>query len=120
MRRSAALVSYNGKSFDVPVLETRYQFNRMAPPFEGLRARGHAARRATLLARRAGLAGPWPDSDSCRLTTLERVLFGVRRVGDVPGMDIPSRYFDFMRSGDAPPLCRCSSTIDWTCCRWPR
>ena len=104
VRRSAGLVSYNGKSFDVPVLETRYQFNRMAPPFEGLAHVDmlHVARRFW----RAAPASPysWPDSDSCRLTTLERVLFGVRRVGDVPGMDIPSRYFDFMRSGDARPL----------------
>jgi uncharacterized protein len=104
VRRSAGLVSFNGKSFDVPVLETRYQFNRMAPPFEGLAHVDmlHVARRFW----RAAPASPysWPESDSCRLTTLERVLFGVRRVGDVPGMDIPSRYFDFMRSGDARPL----------------
>ena len=33
---SAGLVSYNGKSFDVPVLETRYQFNRLTPPFGGV------------------------------------------------------------------------------------
>ena len=102
--RSAALVSYNGKSFDVPVLETRFQFNRMTAPFEGLAHVDmlHVARRFW----RSAPASPysWADSDSCRLITLERVLFGVRRVGDVPGMDIPSRYFDFMRSGDARPL----------------
>ena len=56
-RRSAGLVSYNGKSFDVPVLETRYHFNRLAPPFEGYAARGHAARGAALLAQRT--SGAW-------------------------------------------------------------
>src|SRR5262249_61521503 len=40
----------------------------------------------------------------CRLGTLERVLCGVTRVGDVPGMEIPARYFRFVRSGDARPL----------------
>jgi tetratricopeptide (TPR) repeat protein len=40
----------------------------------------------------------------CRLGTLERVLCDVTRVGDVPGLEIPSRYFRFLRSGDARPL----------------
>ena len=44
------------------------------------------------------------DDNGCRLATLERVLCGVTRVGDVPGMEIPSRYFRFLRSGDARPL----------------
>jgi uncharacterized protein YprB with RNaseH-like and TPR domain len=104
VRASASLVSYNGKSFDVPVLETRYQFNRLPPPFAGVPHVDmvHPARRFW-----RGLAaspGAWPETDSCRLSTLERTLFGVRRLGDVPGYEIPSRYFDFMRSGDASPL----------------
>jgi uncharacterized protein len=104
VRQSAGLVSYNGKSFDVPVLETRYQFNRLAPPFEGLAHVDmlHVARRFWRSAPTG--AGMWPDTDSCRLSALERTLFGVRRVGDVGGYDIPSRYFDFMRTGNAVPL----------------
>jgi uncharacterized protein YprB with RNaseH-like and TPR domain len=104
VRASAGLVSYNGKSFDVPVLETRYQFNRLAPPFEGLAHVDmlHTARRFWRGA--AASPGAWPDSDGCRLSTLERTLFGVRRIGDVPGFEIPSRYFGFIRSGDAEPL----------------
>ena len=104
VRASAGLVSYNGKSFDMPVLETRYQFNRLVPPFEGMAHVDmlHVARRFW----RAAPAGPgaWPDTDSCRLGALERILFGVRRVGDVGGFEIPSRYFDFMRTGNAVPL----------------
>ena len=104
VRTSSGLVSYNGKSFDVPMLETRFQFNRLAPPFNCL---GHVDMLHT--ARRFWRAAPaapgaWPESDSCRLSTLERVLFGVRRIGDVPGFEIPARYFDFMRSGNAAPL----------------
>jgi hypothetical protein len=43
-------------------------------------------------------------AEGCRLTTLEKLLFDVRRVGDVPGMEIPSRFFRFLRSGDPRPL----------------
>ena len=104
VRASASLVSYNGKSFDVPVLETRYQFNRLTPPFDGVPHVDmvHPARR--FWRGMAASPGAWPETDSCRLVTLERTLFGVRRLGDVPGYEIPSRYFDFMRSGDASPL----------------
>jgi uncharacterized protein YprB with RNaseH-like and TPR domain len=104
VRQSAGLVSYNGKSFDVPVLETRYQFNRLTPPFDGMAHVDmlHVARRFWRSVP-AG-AGAWPDTDSCRLSALERILFGVRRVGDVGGYEIPSRYFDFMRTGNAEPL----------------
>lgn len=104
VRGSAALVSYNGKSFDVPVLETRYQFNRLSPPFDGVSHVDmvHPARRFW---RGVGASpGAWPETDSCRLSVLERTLFGVRRIGDVPGHEIPGRYFAFMRSGDASPL----------------
>ena len=104
VRASAALVSYNGKSFDLPVLETRYQFNRLAPPFDGVSHVDmlHPARRFW---RGAGASpGAWPETDSCRLSVLERTLFGVRRIGDVPGHEIPGRYFAFMRSGDVLPL----------------
>jgi uncharacterized protein YprB with RNaseH-like and TPR domain len=104
VRRSAGLVSYNGKSFDVPVLETRYLFNRLAPPFEGFSHVDmlHVARRFWRSAPTA--PGAWPETDSCRLSALERVLFGVRRVGDVQGFEIPNRYFDFVRNGNAERL----------------
>jgi hypothetical protein len=40
----------------------------------------------------------------CSLVALERQLLGARRVGDVPGLEIPARYFQYVRSGDAAPL----------------
>ncbi|HEY8535729.1 MAG TPA: ribonuclease H-like domain-containing protein, partial [Vicinamibacterales bacterium] len=103
VRDTAGLVSYNGKTFDVPVLETRFLYNRLRPPFDGI---GHVdmLHPARRFWRGAAPAGAWPEGDSCRLSVLERVLFGVRRLGDVPGFEIPSRYFDFMRSGNAAPL----------------
>lgn len=103
VRETAGLVSYNGKTFDVPVLETRFQFNRLTPPFDGV---GHVdmLHTARRFWRGSAAPGAWPESDSCRLTVLERTLLGVRRIGDVPGFEIPARYFEFMRSGDAAPL----------------
>ena len=92
---AALIVTYNGKTFDVPVMETRWMFHRMemplneVPHFDML----HPARRL------------WRhDEQGCRLSTLERTLFDVRRVGDVPGLEIPSRFFGFVRSGDPRPL----------------
>jgi uncharacterized protein len=93
------VVTYNGKTFDVPVMETRWLFHRLdmpqiggdsgVPHFDML----HPARRL------------WKhDENGCRLSTLERTLFDVVRVGDVPGMEIPARFFGFVRSGDPRPL----------------
>jgi uncharacterized protein YprB with RNaseH-like and TPR domain len=94
------LVTYNGKTFDVPVMETRWLFHRIPPPLDAIRHFDmlHPARRLWK-SREAGL-----DNGGCRLGTLEHVLCGVTRVGDVPGMEIPARYFRFLRSGDARPL----------------
>jgi hypothetical protein len=89
------IVTYNGKTFDVPVMETRWLFHRMEPSLDGVAHFDmlHPARRL------------WRhDEQGCRLSTLERTLFDVRRVGDVPGLEIPSRFFHFVRSGDPCPL----------------
>lgn len=102
--RAQTLVSFNGRSFDVPVIETRYLLHRLPCPLGDL---PHcdilpAARR--LWRDRPAIAGPPLDEESCRLSVLERHLGGCHRVGDVPGADIPSRYFRFLRDGDARPL----------------
>lgn len=95
------IVTYNGKTFDVPVMETRWSFHRMDLPLEGVPHFDmlHPARRLW----KNRLADGYEDA-GCRLSTLERILFDVQRVGDVPGVDIPSRFFGFVRSGDARPL----------------
>jgi uncharacterized protein YprB with RNaseH-like and TPR domain len=99
---TSLLVTYNGKTFDVPVMETRWLFHRMEMPLDQVRHFDmlHPARR--LWRNRTEIDGL--DGGGCRLTHLERALFAVDRVGDVPGMEIPARYFRFLRSGDAFPL----------------
>jgi hypothetical protein len=44
------------------------------------------------------------SSASCSLAALERRILGASRTGDVPGFEIPSRYFQYVRTGDARPL----------------
>ena len=102
LARAEALVSFNGRSFDAPLLETRYLYHRLdwtvarLPHIDVL----HPARRfwgAT--SREAG-----HDGGNCSLVALEQQVLGMRRPGDVPGFEIPARYFQFVRSGDARPL----------------
>ena len=94
------IVTYNGKTFDVPVMETRWAFHRMPAPLDEVPHFDmlHPARR--LWRSRSALA----DAGGCRLTTLERMLLNLRRVGDVDGFEIPGRFFQFLRTGDARPL----------------
>ncbi len=98
------LVTFNGRSFDLPLIETRYLFHRLTFPMGELPHLDmlHPARR--LWKQRPTIAGPALDDDSCRLSVLERHLAGYHRIGDVPGFEIPSRYFRFVRAGDVHPL----------------
>jgi uncharacterized protein YprB with RNaseH-like and TPR domain len=93
--RCDTLVTYNGKSFDVPLLTTRYALNRLPPT--GLELPHldllHPARR--LFGRRLA---------SCRLQEIERQLLGLSRNGDVPSGLIPSLYFGYVRRRDPSGL----------------
>jgi len=95
--RFGGLVTFNGRTFDVPLIDTRYLFHRLPSPFGELPHFDmlHPARR--LWRRRH-------DEASCALGSLEEAILGVHRVGDVPGMEIPARYFHYLRTGDLEPL----------------
>jgi hypothetical protein len=88
---ASLLVTFNGRSFDVPVMEMRWAFHRLDAPTE-------AMPHFDMLppARRLWGGG---ETD-CSLGSLERQLFGVQRYRDVPGFEIPTRYFRFLRTGD--------------------
>lgn len=100
-----ALCTYNGRTFDAPLVETRFMYHRLPCPLDGMPHLDmlHAARR---LWRQRPLASgtPDPDDSSCSLSILETHIAGLHRVGDVPGYEIPSRFFNFVRSGDPRPL----------------
>ncbi len=90
---AAVIVTFNGRTFDVPVMEMRGELHRIP---QDVCALPHldmlpAARRLW----RIGDAG----ERSCRLTHLEESVLGFGRVGDVPGFEIPGRYFSFVRGG---------------------
>jgi uncharacterized protein len=100
-----ALCTYNGRTFDVPLIETRFMFHRVPCPLEGVPHLDmlHAARRLWRQ-RPLTMGTPDPDDSSCSLAVLEKHIAGLHRVGDVPGYEIPSRFFKFVRNGDARPL----------------
>ena len=115
------LVTYNGKTFDLPVLETRFIFNRQRTPL-GDRAHLdmlHPARRLWRGARPL-VNGPGAQRESCTLSALEHALLGVQRTGDVPGFEIPTRYLHFYGRGTRLRSSPCSSTTGSISCRWPR
>jgi uncharacterized protein YprB with RNaseH-like and TPR domain len=85
----ACLVSYNGRTFDWPLLVTRYRLHGRAAPALA----GHLD--LLPLARviwRHRLA-------DARLASVEAAVCGVRRSHDLPGGLVPTRYLDYLRSG---------------------
>jgi hypothetical protein len=93
---AAAVVSYNGGSFDLPLVRTRFAMHGLPDPLAG-------ARHLDLLplARRL-----WRERlPDCTLGTIEREILGAQRsTRDVPGAEVPRRYLGFLRSRDARPL----------------
>jgi hypothetical protein len=91
-----ALVTYNGKAFDAPLLVTRYSLHSIPIPFKD-----YSHIDLLPLARRL-----WRDRLPSRSLKYieENVLGAPRTVEEVPGYEIPYLYFDYLRSGDATPL----------------
>ena len=102
MKKRPVLVTFNGKSFDWPLLETRYRMTRAVPPFSPKLHLDllHPARQLWRL--RLG---------SVRLKDLERHVLGGdgraldwSRHDDIDSSLIPQMYFDYLRGGPAEPL----------------
>jgi len=105
---AGTVVTYNGKSFDVPLIETRFALHRLTSPFGEMPHIDmlHPARR---MWRHVQKDVPYNDQQqdapsSCRLSTLEQQLCGYVRDGDVAGFEIPARYFRYVHAGDPRPL----------------
>ncbi len=83
--------TFNGKTFDLPLLRNRFIMNRIRtncldkPHIDLL----HIARRVWKLRLRR-----------CNLTNLEEALLGVSRVDDLPGAQVPERFFSYLKTGD--------------------
>ncbi len=84
-----AVVTFNGRAFDLPLIESRFVL----------------ARRRTRLSQLPHLDLLYPSRqiwrerfESCSLKSLEYNLLGVERHGDIPGAEIPHVYFEYLRS----------------------
>jgi uncharacterized protein YprB with RNaseH-like and TPR domain len=89
----SVLVSFNGKSFDWPMVQDRTTLHRLdrSATVDLLHCDllHHARRR-------------WKGRlRDCKLQTLEQFVCGRRRRGDIPGRDVPRAYHQYVRSGDA-------------------
>lgn len=82
-----ALVTYNGRCFDWPLLVARYRLHRRDPP-------AHANHHDLLPVARQLWRARLGDA---RLATIERGVCGVERGDDLPGALIPERYFGYLR-----------------------
>jgi len=97
LRPDTVLVSYNGKSYDSPLLKTRFRLLQRACPLEGL------AHIDLLHPVRRRWRGAW---ENCRLATAERQLLQVVREDDLPGSEAPAAWLGYLRGGSAQPLHR--------------
>jgi hypothetical protein len=87
------LVSYNGKSFDHPLLRTRFLIKRLKLPLISEIDLLHTSRRL------------WKKRlPSCRLGIIENRILDINRVDDIPGVEVPDIYFNFLKTNRPEPL----------------
>ena len=91
MRGKTHAVTFNGKSFDCPLLESRFTLMRMRGDWRELKQIDllHPARRIWKL-----------RLEKCSLSMLEQSVLGVSRDIDIPGSEVPQKYFDYLKSHD--------------------
>ena len=91
---STTLVTYNGRSFDMPLIETRFRLHHRRPgPYQS---------HLDLLPQARAV---WKHRlPSCALGAIEAEVLGITRDLDVPGWLIPGIYFDYLRSRAAHTL----------------
>jgi uncharacterized protein YprB with RNaseH-like and TPR domain len=94
-RQAESVVTYNGKSFDIPLLQTRFITSRIRINLEDVPHLDmlHVARRLW----RARLK-------DCSLSNVEREVLELTRHGDIPSHLIPQIYFNYLRTRDARRL----------------
>jgi uncharacterized protein YprB with RNaseH-like and TPR domain len=86
-----SVVTYNGKAFDMPLLETRFILYRRPFPLSDLP-------HLDLLFSARSL---WKHKhESCRLSHLAQQIVEAERAEDIPSAEIPVRYFEFLRTGN--------------------
>ncbi|MDY0022105.1 MAG: ribonuclease H-like domain-containing protein [Arenimonas caeni] len=94
---ATVLVSYNGRSYDAPLLKARYRLARLPCPVSPL------AHLDLLHPARRRWRGRW---ENCRLATIEHRVLGVVREDDLPGSEAPRAWRDYLAGGPATDLRR--------------
>lgn len=89
LKDAGVLVTYNGKSYDWPLIRARCVMNRLPEP--------QLDRHLDLLHVFRRLYGK--ELEDVRLTTIERERLGFSRVDDLPGSEVPEVYFKYLRTG---------------------
>ncbi len=95
LARFRVMVTYNGRSYDQPLLETRYTMSRARHPFAKMEHLDllYGSRRLFKL-----------RLENCRLVNLEAEILGFDRGPDIPGEMIPYTYFEYLRTKRAHRL----------------
>ena len=90
-KEASALVSFNGRTFDIPLLRSRLVMCRMDDPLGDMAHLDliYPARRVWKLRLK-----------DCSLGHIEQSELNIRRDHDLPGADVPARYFEYLKSGD--------------------
>lgn len=91
MREFEICCSFNGKTFDLPLLKTRLTMCRMSDRWKEFEQIDLLAPSRRTWKLRIG---------SCRLCRIEELILGQGREGDLPGKEVPQRYFSFLKGGD--------------------
>ncbi len=97
LAQRSVLLTYNGRSFDLPMLRERMIYHALGECPEP------AVHLDLLHEVRSRFRGRWED---CRLQTLEQHLCGRQRVDDIDGAEIPQAWHDFVHTGDASRIAR--------------
>ena len=104
-QRAVTIVSYNGKSFDWPQLETRWTLNQAHIP------KLRSQKQIDLLHSTKRL---WKnDLEKMKLTTIEQEKLGFYRQGDIPGFLAPVIYLDAVKSGQPDSLLKVLHHNEW-------
>jgi len=86
-----SVVTFNGKAFDLPLLETRFILQREVLPLSGLPHLDFLFSARSLWSHK---------HESCRLYHLAQEVLEAHREEDIPSAEIPYRYFEFLRTGE--------------------
>ncbi len=95
LNKFKTIVTFNGKTFDIPIIKTRYRMNRI---------QGFPVTMPVIDLLKPARSIFKSIYASCSLKSLEELLLGITRTDDIPGYQIPDVYFTYQQTGFDPRL----------------